>query len=335
MPSFTLYIGGQVMKLSVVIPYYQDERIKGLITMLKKQTLSKNEFNVLIVDDFSKKPLKIEDLDIEDLNVKIYRLDKNYGAGLARAKGLYECDSEYITFIDSDDLIFDYTLKDLLDNIGDCDILASNFIEEHKKDGELVGIQHIEDKTWMHGKLYKVSYLKENHINFHPYLRYNEDGYFNTIAFACTTKIMLLNKATYLWQNNQNSTVRKNGCEYNFIHFIDYIKSQEYACYNLYKRDNEHLMDIALGVLFYIYYYLTALKKWKTTKYKKYYDECINEFKKFYSMFGDLIKYCPYDRLCAIFSISRAKVENGRFIERLTFKQFIKGLGLKSYKQFD
>lgn len=323
------------MKLSVVIPYYQDERIKGLITMLKLQTMDHKDFKVIIVDDCSKKPLLKEDLDIGDLMVDIIRMPENKGAGWSRAKGLYECDSEFITFIDSDDAIFDYTLEVLVNSIGDNDVLTSVFLEEKYINGELATINHIEDKTWMHGKLYRVSYLKDNHINFHPYLRYNEDGYFNTIAFALTSKIAILDKATYLWQNNEKSTVRKNGCEYNYTRFIDYIKSQEYASYNLYKRDNEHLMDICLGTLFYIYFYLTAVKGWKKPKYKKNYDECIVEFKKFYSMFGDLIKYCPYDRLCVIYSLARAKVDSGRFIERLTFKQFIKGLGLKCYTQFD
>ena len=322
------------MKLSVIIPYYQDEKIKGLFTMLRKQTLPHNEFKVVVVDDFSKKPLSLNDLEIGDLMVEIIRLDKNYGAGIARAKGLYECDSEYITFIDSDDLIFDYTLKEMVDNIKDNDILVSTFLEEKHIDGEMATITHYEDQTWMHGKLYKVRYLKDNHINFHPYLRYNEDGYFNTIAFALTEKVGYLEKATYLWQNNQASTVRKNGGEYAFKRFIDYIKSQEYASYNLYKRDNERLMDLTLGAIFYIYFYL-GNKEWKKQKYKEDYNICVAEFKKYYNMFGDLIKYCPYDRLCIIFRNARSRVDNGIFIERYTFKQFIKSLGLKAYKCFD
>ena len=322
------------MKLSVIIPYYQDEKIKGLFTMLRKQTLPHNEFKVIVVDDFSKKPLSLQDLEIGDLMVEIIRLDKNYGAGVARAKGLYECDTEYITFIDSDDAIFDYTLEVMVNNIGDNDILTSTFIEEKHINGEVAGIPHEADKTWMHGKLYRVAYLKENHINFHPLLRYNEDGYFNTIAFASTEKIIILDQATYLWQNNRESTVRKNGGEYAFTRFVDYIKAQEYASFNLYKRDNQNLLDITLGAIFYIYYYLN-LKEWKLAKYKEQYDSCITEFKKYYSMFGDLIKYCPYERLCVIVKLARDKVNRGMFIERFTFKQFVKGLGLKSYKCFD
>lgn len=322
------------MKLEVIIPYYNDNKIKGLISMLKAQTLPHNEFKVVIVDDFSDKPLSLQDLEIGDLMVEIIRLDKNYGAGVARAKGLYECKSEYITFIDSDDAIFDYSLKLMLDSIGDNDILTSMFIEEKYDGKEIAGLKHYEDKTWMHGKLYRVAYLKEKHINFHPFLRYNEDGYFNTIAFANTDKIVILDQATYLWQNNQDSTVRKNGGEYAFVRFIDYIKSQEYASYVLYKTDNEHLLDICLGALFYIYYYFN-LKQWKEARYKSHYDTCIAEFKKFYNMFGDLIKYCPYERLCLIMKLARNRVDNGCFIERFTFKQFIKQLGLKAYKCFD
>ena len=33
--------------------------------------------------------------------------------------------------------------------------------------------------------------------------------------------------------------------------------------------------------------------------------------------------------------LARNRVDNGCFIERFTFKQFIKQLGLKSYKCFD
>ena len=96
--------------ISIIIPYYNtyDYTIK-LIDKLKKQLT--DDVEVIIIDDYSNKPLDIEmPLD------KMYtiRLLKNSGgASLPRNLGLALARGKYIAFIDSDDMITDNYLKEI------------------------------------------------------------------------------------------------------------------------------------------------------------------------------------------------------------------------------
>jgi hypothetical protein len=62
--------------------------------------------------------------------------------------------------------------------------------------------------TWLHGKIYRVKYLKDNDIHFIPELRIDEDSYFNVIAWNATDKRGELAEATYVWRNNPQSLTR-------------------------------------------------------------------------------------------------------------------------------
>ena len=68
------------MKLSVIIPFYDAVGSiaktirKGLLQTLENQTLSKNEFEVLIVDDLS--PFSVEGYEDLTLDLKYLKLEK-------------------------------------------------------------------------------------------------------------------------------------------------------------------------------------------------------------------------------------------------------------------
>lgn len=88
------------MKLSIIIPYYnRQEQINKLMQRLLPQINESVE--VIVVDDHSPEPLIIN-----DERVKIIRLEENSGgASVPRNVGLDNATGEYITFIDSDDLV--------------------------------------------------------------------------------------------------------------------------------------------------------------------------------------------------------------------------------------
>lgn len=88
------------MKLSIVIPYYNVEPYTNeLLDCLAPQIT--DDVEVILIDDGSDKPYKT--------NYKwcqVYR-QKNGGASKARNTGLDKAKGEYVTFIDSDDLVAD------------------------------------------------------------------------------------------------------------------------------------------------------------------------------------------------------------------------------------
>lgn len=99
-------------KLSIIIPYYDRfEQINKLLAVLSPQLT--DEVEVIVVDDCSPTPLLIM-----DNRIKIIRLEENSGgASVPRNVGLDNATGEYITFIDSDDLVKPNYVQSILNKI--------------------------------------------------------------------------------------------------------------------------------------------------------------------------------------------------------------------------
>lgn len=97
--------------LSIIIPYYNaKEYTDELLSLLDKQ-IDTEEIEVLLIDDGSK-----EEYTANYDWLKIIRQD-NGGASAARNTGLDNAIGEYISFIDSDDLISDNYIETILNKI--------------------------------------------------------------------------------------------------------------------------------------------------------------------------------------------------------------------------
>lgn len=97
--------------LSIIIPYYNaKEYTDELLSLLNKQ-IDTEEIEVLLIDDGSK-----EEYTANYNWLKIIRQD-NGGASAARNTGLDNAIGEYISFIDSDDLISDNYIETILNKI--------------------------------------------------------------------------------------------------------------------------------------------------------------------------------------------------------------------------
>lgn len=108
------------MKLSIIIPYYNVpcEYTDELLECLDKQinplgdTVTMNpDVEVILIDDGSKTPYKPSYPWL-----KVIR-QKNKGAGATRNKGIDKSKSEYITFIDADDMVAPNYIERILDKI--------------------------------------------------------------------------------------------------------------------------------------------------------------------------------------------------------------------------
>ena len=98
-------------KLSIIIPYYNTyEYTRNLLVMLKSQLTT--EVEILVIDDGCNE----KELDrFKRDEIKIVHLDKNSGgASRPRNIGLDLAKGEYITFIDSDDMVSDDYIQKIL-----------------------------------------------------------------------------------------------------------------------------------------------------------------------------------------------------------------------------
>ena len=91
-------------KIDIILPNYNSSQfiIKTIKSILNQ---SYKNWKLIIVDDFSDKKTKnILKKISKKKNVKVFFLNKNYGAGFCRNFAIKKSNSPYLAFIDSDDI---------------------------------------------------------------------------------------------------------------------------------------------------------------------------------------------------------------------------------------
>lgn len=211
--------------IDIIIAAYNAHNTLGkALDSILMQSIS-DKIKVYIVDDKSDKNYNEivkqygKYLDITELTY-----DENMGPGFARNYGLDHSDSEYVMFLDSDDIFFShYSIEILYEKIksNNLDLVIGNFVEEV---AECKYIPHFKDTIWDHGKIYRRKYLDENNIRF-TNERSNEDLYFNFLTVYTGAKYEFIDAVTYIWQNNRQSITRKNDHEFNHSGIDGYIRN--------------------------------------------------------------------------------------------------------------
>lgn len=248
--------------LGIVIPAYKREDcLREALDSLIGQT--KKDFTVIVVDDHSPKPLKkvVKEYS-KKLNIIYKYAEVNGGPGAARQIGLetcYEQNLEYVMFLDSDDLLFPHAVERLMHEIVNtgCDFISSMIWQDH---GNHIGAKIASNnQTWLHGKIFRLSYLKEKEIIFPP-LRANEDVAFNLIAMECAEKKGYLDEILYLFRYQQNSLTK--GAEKSVtITSTDYIAAIYYVATYMRKHINGITRQILINTFALYNFYQTAKNK--------------------------------------------------------------------------
>lgn len=145
------------MKISVVIPCYNSE--KYIIDTIQS-IISQGDIvsEILVVDDCSSDSSAdiVMSLSTEESRIKLLKMKKNSGPAAARNVGISAATSEYIAFMDSDDLCvagrFRLQLEKLLNE--EADVCVSSL----KNFG--MGQTHVSFVASTHQSLQKISLLK-------------------------------------------------------------------------------------------------------------------------------------------------------------------------------
>ena len=195
--------------IDVIIPAYNSHStIDRTLYSIAYQDIV-DRLNVYIINDCSNEDYSKQiDFFKNFMKIKELKLDKNSGPGVARKYGINNSSSEYIVFIDSDDAFYDcFSISRLYNKISAnrLDVVIGNFVEEIDNSF----YNHEKDTIWLHGKIYRRSFLVDNDINFND-SRLNEDNGFNQLVFLSNSKVDFLNNNVYIWSNNKNSITRKD-----------------------------------------------------------------------------------------------------------------------------
>lgn len=218
--------------LGVVIPSYQrKECLREALQSLVSQTFKR--FFVIVVDDHSAEPLESVVNEFQNQLHIIYKYaEVNGGPGAARQIGLeicYKMNLDLVMFMDSDDMLYPHAIARLTQEINRTgnNVISSKFYSEGKQGaGEVISS---ENKTWLHGKIFRTKYLKENNITF-PQIRTNEDLAFCLMVIESTDKRARIDEDLYLFRHEKKSITR-NISDINRIARIsaDYISAIYYA----------------------------------------------------------------------------------------------------------
>ena len=240
--------------LDIIIPAYNaHDTIVETIASIVYQKYS-FDIHIYIVNDCSDKNYSdIVEFYKNFVDIKELTLTTNRGPGYARQYGIDNSNSDYIIFIDSDDVFSSPNVIQFLKEgivSSDSDLLISDFVEE--RDNMFFLKQ--DDKIWLHGKIYKRKFIEENNIRFND-TRVNEDNGFNSLITLCNSKISYIPVKTYIWKNNKNSITRKNNYEYMFTGIDGYIYNMTWAIEEAIKRncDVNKISEFSFSVLLSIY----------------------------------------------------------------------------------
>ena len=172
-------------KILIIIPAYNAHRtIDATLRSIASQTYRKN-LKVYIVNDGSEKDYDRFVKKYQSfLSIVELKLRKNKGLGFARQWGIEHSNSEYIMFIDADDIFYDeYVIENIYKVMlrnQNINFLISKVLA---KDEDVLTL------TYTHGKVYRRIFLKRFNIkskNFysHEDLAFNLCNYFIIFHFS-------------------------------------------------------------------------------------------------------------------------------------------------------
>ncbi len=216
-------------KISVIIPVFNVEKyLKQCLESVINQTIA--ELEIICVNDGStdRSPQILKEFAQKDDRIKIINKE-NGGIASARNKGLEYATGEYIGFVDSDDWIEPHMYDTLHKNAksNDCDMVMcsahlfdeknqsllynnpyftlecfnenfDNIVFDHRSAASF--FYYINVTPW--NKIYKTSFLKENHITFPEGLDFEDNPFFYE-TFLKADKVSLVRDHLYFYRINR------------------------------------------------------------------------------------------------------------------------------------
>ncbi|WP_295620625.1 glycosyltransferase family 2 protein [uncultured Methanobrevibacter sp.] len=215
-------------KLTVIVPTYNAENyILEAVNSIKEQSLGFENIELILVDDNSNDNTKsiLNELSEKYENIKSIFLEGNScTASQPRNVGIENATSEYIMFLDNDDIYYPTMCEEMHKTINDNDIdvvscrydintkIPNSFLDDfnpekyefkgkYDKEKDIIHLDSIEDfpnimtlghPTMIWTKIFRKSMILENSINF-PKGDLYEDVYFCTASYLKAKGIIILN----------------------------------------------------------------------------------------------------------------------------------------------
>lgn len=249
------YLNSNIL-ISIIIPVYNSEKfLRECLDSVLNQIY--DSYEVILVDDGStdNSPSICDEYRQKNTKIKVFHIE-NQGVSNARNVGIKMSSGEWISFVDSDDIISnDYCIRliqyvdintDLVigrtisfidDNINRqkddgfrCDKI--NYIDTSEKKQELYKSIFIDNKkifTYPHistcsAKLIRKSLILDNTIEYDINMTLYEDAFFNTQVIYFANRVIVIDNKIYFYRMNLISS--SNMYNENMIMQYEYVYSQ-------------------------------------------------------------------------------------------------------------
>ena len=219
-------------KISIIVPVYNVEKfLAECLDSILSQSFE--DFEVLLVNDASEDGSRdiCERYASQDARIRILDNEKNLGQSMSRNYGMREARGDYVTFIDSDDLVDSNYLMKLLSvaeqehaevvSMGYAEYICQNekyykgrqinivkgmgiIVEDRKKRMDFMCNWGMILVPW--GKLYRKDFLQRHKLHFEKIV--SEDILFSFAVLYAADKYLLLPDNLYYYRQNPDSTTR-------------------------------------------------------------------------------------------------------------------------------
>lgn len=213
--------------ISIIIPFHgeTDSQLVRVVSSINNQIgIDFSQIEVLLsgdgvaADRLSAQLFK----NLENVQPRIFSTKESGGAGVAHQHGIERTSGRYFMFIDADDVLNDVVvLRDFIDLIqkqGDHQIIVAQYTQQSRQADGTFRYYPSAERDWKaaYAKLFNRSYINQLRLTWLPDLRIYEDTYYVGVACMLATDIVYLHRSVYMWLYNDQSTVRKNGHEFNY-----------------------------------------------------------------------------------------------------------------------
>lgn len=326
------------MKLQILIPQYKetDEIIKNLLDSIEiQQNIDlKNDVGVIICNDGSNVFLSDKLLNNYTYKIEYYK-EPHRGVSATRNACFDHAIADYVMWCDADDMFYNACGLYIIFRefkLGGFDALFSTFIEETRDpiSKEPIYINHIQDSTFVHGKIYRREYLLNEKIRWNDDLTIHEDSYFNFLAQHCAKEIKFCPTAFYLWRWRDESVCRHDP-KYILKTYNNMLDSNTSLVNELKLRGKKDDAMFCATSMIYDSYFTMNKSEWINQENIEYRRATEKRFKKYFTDFQDLFNAIDKNiKAQIIMGIKNRMFQEGLLMESITFDDWIKWV-MKTY----
>lgn len=329
-------------KLQILVPQYNEDedKIKPLLDSIEQQQNIdiKNDIEVLIGNDGSNVRLSTDFLTKYSFNIQYHIFE--HGRLAATRKKLFDLvAAPFVMWCDADDrFVSMIALSIIFQSLNDeTDAVVCDFYEEKRKsDGSISYAVKHNNSIYVHGKVYRTQFLKDERIEWHSELHEHQDSAFNILALTLSKKTKYINDPLYMWCDNPESISRKNK-KYHLVHtWSHFIDSNDALVDDFMDRGYADKARYFSVYLMYYSYYEVNQSIWNEENVSEHKVETCKRIADFYEKNFALISDCSEEqRKKAQYKALEASVRKKKKVINLPpFEEWLRTI-LAKYKQGD